>query len=605
LSATQAGPDFRPLTADNRPPPKTAFDRILHELLDDLFETQPVFATRVGFHGYDDRWPDPSESGRVGRLELIRDHRARLEALDESPIGEGELIDRGITLESLDAAEFSDDVLREAVWDPLSYVYTAGSGLFSLLAREYAPWEHRGTAFIGRVRRLPEFLEAATGALTGLADRPVSLLHTETALAQLSGIPDLIDQGLAEADRQGDTQIAAALQQEASRTREAVAEFGRQLRDEIAPKAQGEGRLGAELFQEKLHHTLSSNLSYAELADRARTDHARVKDELRRLAREAWPDWMPGQVVPAGATHESADEIVRAVLDAVARVHRQPHELLEWSQAEVRRIEEFCRERNVIGLPDEPLQVTWTPVFMRAYGRAFLESPGPLDKGMPSYFWITPPDEQAGPAAVESYLREENDRMLKLLAIHEGVPGHYLQLAWSNRTPNLARAVFQSGMFAEGWAVYVTQVMMDLGYGDFEPALLLSHWKFYLRGIVNALIDIGIHTQGMTEGEAVGLMVDGAFQEQDEAAAKWLRARLTSTQLCTYYLGSLEMWDMEVAARRRAALAAGRDPDSVPPQRIAGGYGNTPDFDYRAHLEAVISHGTPPIKWVSRILSGS
>ena len=593
------------MTADNRPQPKTRFDHALNDLLDDLFEAQPVFASRIGYHAYDDRWPDPSESGRLGRLDLARKHRARLELLDESLLSDGEQIDRGITLEAIDEAEFSDDVLREAAWDPLSYVYTAGSGLFNLLAREFAPWEHRGTALIGRVRRLPEFLEAAASALTGLSDRPVSLLHTETALAQLSGIPELIDQGLAEADRQGDKQIAAALEREASRAREAVAEFGRRLREEVAPRAEGEGRLGAELFQQKLHHTLASELSHQEIAEKARTDYALVKDELRRLAREAWAEWMPGQQLANAATAKAADDIVRSVLDAVARVHRQPHQLLEASTAEVRRLEEFCRERNVIGLPEEPLQVTWTPVFMRAYGRAFLESPGVLDKGMPSYFWITPPDETAGPAAVESYLREENDRMIKLLAIHEGVPGHYLQLAWANRTPNLARGVFQSGMFAEGWAVYVTQVMMDLGYGDHEPALLLSHWKFYLRAIVNSLIDIGIHTAGMSEQEAIGLMVDGAFQEQDEASAKWLRARLTSTQLCTYYLGSLEMWEMEIAARRRVAVAAGRDADSVPPQRIVGGYGRTPDFDYRAHLESVISHGSPPIKWVSRILAGS
>jgi hypothetical protein len=239
---------------------------------------------------------------------------------------------------------------------------------------------------------------------------------------------------------------------------------------------------------------------------------------------------------------------------------------------------------------------------MRAYGRAFLESPGALDKGLSSYFWITPPDESLGPQAVESYLREDNDRMLKLLCIHEGVPGHYLQLSWSNRTPSLARAVFQNGMFAEGWAVYVTQVLIDLGYGDHEPALMLTHWKFYLRAVINTLIDIGIHTEGMTEDEALDLMVNGGFQEEDEARAKWLRARLTSTQLCTYYTGSLEMWNLEEEARRRAATGAGESAETLPTQRIVGGLGETPGFDYRAHLESVISHGTPPIKWVGRIL---
>jgi hypothetical protein len=131
---------------------------------------------------------------------------------------------------------------------------------------------------------------------------------------------------------------------------------------------------------------------------------------------------------------------------------------------------------------------------------------------------------------------------------------------------------------------------------------LLNHWKFYLRAITNALMDVAIHTEGMTEEQAMELMVGGGFQEQHEATAKWLRARLTATQLCTYYFGSMAMWDLEVEARRRAALAAGQSPESLPPQKIAGGFGATNGFDYRAHLESVISHGTPQIKWVQKIL---
>lgn len=604
---TDSGPQFAPLTRDTRPEPRTPFDFALHRLLDDWFEAEPIWATQVGFHAFDDRWPDAGEAGRTGQLAMLRHHRARLEALPETELTPAERIDRGITLEAIDAAEFELAELREPAWDPLSYVFMCGSGLFNILAREYAPWQHRGAAFLGRVRGLSQLLDTAAGALTGAPGRPVSLLHTQTALAQLKGITDLVAQGVAEAERRAtaddaqadDRDIATALVAEAGRATLAVEEFGRRLRDEIAPRAVGDGRLRPELFQQKLRHTLSSDLSYMDLAARARRDYGLVRAEMLRLAREAWVEWLPGETMPA-----EEDETTRRVLDAIARVHREPHELLDWSSVEVRRIEAFCREHNVIGLPDEPLKITWTPVFMRAYGGAFLESPGPLDKGLSSYFWITPPDETKGPEAVESYLREENDRMLRLLAIHEGVPGHYLQLAWSNRTPSLARAVFGSGMFAEGWAVYATQVMMDLGYGDFEPALLLSHWKFYLRAITNALMDIAIHTADMTEAEAMDLMVVGGYQEEDEARRKWLRARLTSTQLSTYYLGSIEMWEMEVEARRRAASGAGEGTESVPEQRIAGGLGATPGFDYRAHLESVISHGTPPIKWVSRILFG-
>jgi uncharacterized protein (DUF885 family) len=192
--------------------------------------------------------------------------------------------------------------------------------------------------------------------------------------------------------------------------------------------------------------------------------------------------------------------------------------------------------------------------------------------------------------------------MLRLLTIHEAVPGHYLQGVYANRSSSLPRSIFQSGLFAEGWAVYVTQVMMDAGYGADDPALLLTHWKFYLRSVTNAIIDARIHCDGMTEDQAVSLMVDGGFQEDAEARNKFRRARLSSTQLSTYFAGSMEMWDLEHEARRRAAAAAGADASAVRPGPLPGGLGDTPGFRYRDHLEAVIGHGSPPTSLLRRLL---
>jgi hypothetical protein len=227
-------------------------------------------------------------------------------------------------------------------------------------------------------------------------------------------------------------------------------------------------------------------------------------------------------------------------------------------RAENERIEAFCTEHDLIGIVDEPLDIRWTPTFLRAFGGAMLISPGVLDRGLTTFFAITPIPDDWTAEQRESYLREDNDRMLRLLTIHEAVPGHYLQGVYANRTATLPRGVFQSGLFHEGWAVYVTQVMMDAGYGSDDPALLLNHWKFYLRSATNAIIDARIHCDGMTEQEAVDLMVDGGFQEESEARNKYRRARLSSTQLSTYFAGSMEMWDIELEARRRAASAAGR-----------------------------------------------
>ena len=318
-----------------------------------------------------------------------------------------------------------------------------------------------------------------------------------------------------------------------------------------------------------------------------------------RIAREIWSDWVPGEPAP-----DDEGVLVRRVLDEISNEHPAADELVAWSKDELARVEAFCREHDVIGLVDEPLVIDWTPEFLRSFGGAMLDSPGPLDHGEKSFFSITPVPEDWPADQQRSYLREMNTRQMQLLVIHEAVPGHYLQGAYANHGSSLARRVFVSGVFAEGWAVYVTQVMLDRGYCADDMALWLNHWKFYLRSIANTIIDVQVHTAGMTSEELVDFLVDGAFQERGEAISKDERARLSSTQLSTYFAGSLGMWDIEHELRRRAAVAAGASADAVPEPRVVGGYPRTPGFDERAHLEAVISHGAPPFPILRRIMLG-
>ena len=285
--------------------------------------------------------------------------------------------------------------------------------------------------------------------------------------------------------------------------------------------------LGEALFAAKLRHTMRDpDITPVRVLARAEAEFAAVHGEMVRMSRELWPAWRPDEPPPLDDR-----ALVRGTLDAITAEHPAPDEMVAFCRDELARIEAFCRERGVIGLVEEPLDIDWTPEFLRAVGGAMLESPGPLDHGQKTFFSITPVREEWSADEVESYMREMNTRQLRLLTIHEGVPGHYLQMARANHGTSLARRVFRSGLFAEGWAVYVTQVMLDRGYGEGDPALWLVHWKFYLRAVANAILDVRIHTMGMTSEEAVTLMVDGAFQERAEALAKDERARLTATQL--------------------------------------------------------------------------
>ncbi len=574
--------------------------------LDDYFVLHPTLATATGDHRYDDRWPDVTNAGRDARLALVDRWMAELGALGGADLSADEAIDRDLIVMELEAERFAETELREHTWDAMTWIYLLGDGIFNLIARDFAPLADRLASVAGRLEGLPAVIDGAKAALTGPGDgRPVGRFQTETAIEQLPGIVELVGDALAEAEKAAPDDAAVAairprLEAAGTAARAALNEFEAYLRDDVLPRSDGEGRLGPELFARKMRHTMRSETLTAEgILAAAEQEFDAVRAELVRLARQLWPRWRRGTPLP-----DDDATVVREVLDAIAAEHPKADELLDFCRAETARIEAFCRDRDLIELADEPLDIRWTPTFLRAFGGAMLIPPGPLDKSQKAFFAITPMPEDWLPERKESYLREDNARMLRLLTIHEAVPGHYLQGVYGNRSESLARAIFWSGVFAEGWAVYVTQVMMDTGYGADDAALLLTHWKFYLRTVTNAIIDARIHTAGMTEEEAVVLMVDGGFQEEAEARAKFNRARLSSTQLSTYFAGSMEMWDIELEARRRAATDAGKDPAAIEPGGLPGGFGETPGFVYRPHLEAVIGHGSPPTGLLRRILFG-
>jgi uncharacterized protein (DUF885 family) len=557
--------DFRALAAD---------------VIDGYFRLNPVHATEIGNHDHDGVWPDLTDAGRRARADWAADAAARLEALEPDALSRDERIDRRILLDNLAAHRFAQETLREESWNPLSYVYLFGNGLFALLAREFAPAPDRLRSAASRLRGLPQALADARATLQDGGPRPISRFHTQKAAERMEGITDLARTALREAEETGDQGLIGEVRAATEQAEAGVDEFTAWLRDELLPAVDGDFRLGPELYAQKFGHALQTRVTPQDLEATASAAYDEVRAEMVRLARDLWPSWVAHEDAPA-----DDGEAVRRVLDAIAAEHPRADELLEFCRQENERIEAFVRQRDLIGLADEPLKIVWTPEFLRAFGGAMLIPPGPLDRGLDSFFAITPMPEDWSEERKESYLREDNMRMLRLLTIHEAVPGHYLQLAYSNRTDSLVRAIFQSGVFAEGWAVYVTQVMMDVGYGSEDPALLLVHWKFYLRSITNTLMDIRIHAGSMTEDEAMQLMVEGGFQEEGEAANKWDRARLSSTQLCEYFLGSVEMHELEAEGRRRAA-AEGRE------------------FAYRPFLESVLAHGTPSMPVIRDVLFG-
>ena len=220
------------------------------------------------------------------------------------------------------------------------------------------------------------------------------------------------------------------------------------------------------------------------------------------------------------------------------------------------------------------------PEFQRGVSIAYLDPPGPLDRDQPAFYAVAPLPTDWTDEQVQSFLREYNMYSIQDLTIHEGVPGHYLQLALSNRYPSTLRSVLWSGPFVEGWGVYAEQMMIDEGYVDHDPLMKLINLKWYLRTITNAIIDSAIHVDGMTHDAAMNLMIEGGFQEESEAALKWVRVQLSSTQLSTYFVGFQEHIEM-----RNAVLEAWGE-----------------EFTLRRYHDQALSYGSPPVKFVRALM---
>jgi uncharacterized protein (DUF885 family) len=575
--------------------------------LEEWFALEPVHATAVGRHERDDEWPDRSPAAHEARVAFIDRWLEAFRGFPDDALDRDETVDRDLLVGLLEEARFDEVELRTSAWSPMAWVYLIGDGLFSLVAREFAPLATRLGSLAARAERLPEVLAGARATLVGHAGQPVDRFHTESALDQWPALIGIVDDAVAtaEAAAADDDAVAAVVPRlHAARgvAADALAETAAWLRDDVLPRSAGEGRLGPDRFGAKMAHTLQDpDMTPERIQAAAEREYGAIRAEMIRIAREIAPRWLGDAPVP----NDDAD-VVRAVIAAISREHPAAEDLLAFCRTALGEIEAFCQTVDLVGLAEEPLEIAWTPAFLRAFGNAMLSSPGPLEPSEKAMFFITPSRADATPEQVESRLREDNDRMLRILTIHEAVPGHYLQGVYANRVPSLARAIFYSGVYAEGWAVYVTQVMMDAGFAADDPALMLCHWKYYLRCVINARIDVGIHTAGMTEDEAIDLMIDGGFQEEAEARAKWNRARLSSTQLSTYFVGSLAFWNLEREVRRRAAVASGdpRGADAVPEPRLVGGFGETPGFRYREHLEACMNHGGVPMPLLARLVLG-
>lgn len=553
--------------------------------LDGWLQWQPVAATQTGDHRHDEQIDDLSAEGRQKGVEFSKKFLTELDALDASALSRENQVDLAILRNQLRYDLWTTQSLQSWAWDPQLYSQLAGGALYTLMAREFAPLPQRLQAATARMEKLPTLFAQMRA---NLDPARVPRTHAETVAKQNAGVLSLIDELIVpHAGQLGDAQrkrLDAAI----VALRAAVAEHQSWLDKTLVPNAKGEFRIGQSLYDQKLAFALNSPLSRVQIRQRAEAAITQTRVEMYDISRKlllqrqastgvAAPRSMPPQPGDAGqqAVIEAALELAYA--DRPAR-----DKVVELARQSTAQATAFVREKNLVSLPDTPVEIILMPEFQRGVAVAYCDSPGPLDKELDTFYAVSPIPDDWSKDQVDSFLREYNTRSIHELSIHEAMPGHYLQIAHSNKHPSTLRAVLGSGSFIEGWAMYGEKVMADAGYMGGDPLMQLIQRKWALRAIANAILDQAIHVDGMSRDEAMKLMTVTAFQQEREAAGKWVRAQLTSAQLPTYFVGYSEHLDLRNEVQKR-------DGDT---------------FDLKTYHDRLLSFGSPPVRFARQLLLG-
>jgi uncharacterized protein (DUF885 family) len=520
--------------------PAAQFPKIAEEFVYKTLSFSPVTASAQGLHtyngeDYDRALDDLSAASLRQQRQYYADLHMRLQNLVRDELTPEDRADYDIVDAQIGLALFDIDIAQSWRHSPQMYVELLGSALFNPLVLEYAPKEDRLDHIVARLQKVPGFIDVAQRQLT-----QVPAIWAEVAKEENDGNIDLIDKTLREAVP---AEKKDAFDSAATPALNSLRSFNDFLtRAKATSKA--DWRLGAEHYTVKFKLNLATNSTPDQVLADAQKRLKAVRAQMLQLALPLHASLFAGHGDHGDLQGEEREnKVIREVLDRIAEKHSTPESYMDDARSDLEEAQSFAKAKNLLTLPEHSnLQVIPTPEFERGIYSVGGFNPAPvLEPQLGAFFWITPIPAEWSKERVESKLREYNFYNLKLLVIHEAMPGHYVQGEVANEIDpqprRILRALYGNGPYVEGWAQYITQTMLDQGLPDNSPELRLTLLKQELRVDANAIIDILLQTNRMTDREAMDLMEKQTFQEHEEAVGKLQRAKLSSTQLPTYFVG--------------------------------------------------------------------
>jgi uncharacterized protein (DUF885 family) len=508
-----------PKSRTNASTPGSAdFEKLTDDLIYGSLALTPVSATQAGYHEQngvqlDEILDDYSPQGMDKQRNFYEGFQSRITALNAASLDNEQQADLEIIKNDLNLALLDLNEIQSYKHNPTVYVELVGNAMFTPYILNYAPKDKRYEQIIKRLQKIPTLVDQAKA---NLADAPE--VWNRVAREENDGNLGLIDNTLRSEvpDAQKSAYEAAA-----GPAIDALKSLSVFLANNLSKKT-SDWRLGKEKYARKFEYVLATGKTPEQLLAEAEADLKSAREDLEKLA---------------------APKTAKQALDDIAKQHATPDTYVAQSKQDLAQATAFVREKELVTLPSRSnLEVIETPEFMRGiYAVGGFNAAPPLQPELGAFYWITPISKTWSKDRIESKLREYNTYGLQHLTVHEAMPGHYVQLEYGNdvqpKSRRLLRNIFGNGPYIEGWGVYAQKLMTDEGYADQNPGMRLTWLKQWLRVLANTILDIRLQTMGMTDQQALDLMVNETYQEKEEATAKLQRAQLSSCQLPTYFAG--------------------------------------------------------------------
>ncbi|WP_339857664.1 DUF885 domain-containing protein [Pseudohongiella acticola] len=543
------------------------FARASDALMQRMLSRSPEWSIYAGNYEDADQVSIPDAARRADDLAFVEAELAGLANFDPETLPPEQRIDYTLLTNELQSMHWYVTEFRDWQWDPSNYNVAGPIGL--LLNTPYAPEADRLRTVQARLQQVPEYYQAARSNINNPTRE-----HTGLAIIQNQGTLNLIGSSLSDRVAASSLETAEKQQFEQVRQRavETVTGFITEMQALAETLAEADEarpfRIGAELYEAKFAYDIQSGFTARELYDRAVEEKNRLHNDMDAITIELWHEYFPDQAMP-----DDRLERIGQLIDHLSDQHIERENFITEIERQIPLLTAFVNEHDLLDQdPTRPLVVRETPEYMRGGGAgASVSAPGPFNPTADTYYNVTPLDDYTDEQAA-SYLREYNQWVLQILNIHEAIPGHYTQLVHGNKSTGLIKSLLRNGAMIEGWAVYSERMMLEEGWADQEPEMWLMYGKWNLRVVTNAIMDYAVHVLGMTQDEAMDMMLREAFQEQTEAENKWRRITLSQVQLTSYFTGYAEIYDFR--ERRKAEL--GDDFDLKTFHNRFLGYGNAP-----------------------------